>query len=215
MPIERHRWVHVAARGRAPVVAGCAEEWREAVNCWLACGIPLVARARQTGEASHLQGVGLCLPRAKGKARVALAVDPSDISRVDEPVALRDVAGILAPAATRVARELVTAGEALGFEARAFGSAAWQWRTGEDYLDAGSDLDLLAAPGDRRALDGWLAALARIDGQSPMRLDGEVETPDGEAVNWRELAGGARTVLVKSRGGARLMDCALIRERFP
>jgi len=44
-----------------------------------------------------------------------------------------------------------------------------------------------------------------------MRIDGEVVFPDGDAINWRELhnaldQASSAEVLVKSIGGARLLD---------
>ena len=46
---------------------------------------------------------------------------------------------------------------------------------------------------------------------APVRIDGEVVFPDGEAVNWRELhmalnQDGPTEVLAKSIGGMRLLD---------
>jgi phosphoribosyl-dephospho-CoA transferase len=40
------------------------------------------------------------------------------------------------------------------------------------------------------------------ESRHPHRLDGELCLPDGGAVNWRELAGRSRQVLVKRLDGA-------------
>jgi phosphoribosyl-dephospho-CoA transferase len=214
--VARHRWVHVPLRDRAAVVASCADaSLQEHVATWLASDRPLIARACQPGEGDRLQPLGLCLPRAHGKRRVALSMPASAAARVEDAASLHAVASVLPPASAAVARELAQQARGLGFEARAFGSAAWQWRTGEEYLDDASDLDLLAAPGTRAALVQWIALLARLDAASPARLDGEIESPRGDAVNWRELAGGAAQVLVKSSRGARLAAFDTMWNQFP
>jgi phosphoribosyl-dephospho-CoA transferase len=213
--ISRHRWVHVASAERGSIVAGCVDAvMRPQLAAWLALDRPLVARARQPGEALHTQPLGLCLPRERAPRRVALAVAPAAVAKVEDVAPLAEVARILAPACRQVARELAQRGHTLGFEVRAFGSAAWQWRTGEAYLHADSDLDLLAGPPDARALTDWLATLERFAALSPMRLDGEIECPSGDAVNWRELARGTAEVLVKSNDGARLAPASSIWSQF-
>jgi phosphoribosyl-dephospho-CoA transferase len=203
--ISRHRWVHVERATHASLAASCEDATLQAqVAEWLVLERPLIARARQPGEPAHFQPLGLCLPRARAKRRVALAVAPEGVAKVEEAAPLREVARVLPRACLPVVLQLSERASELGFEARAFGSAAWQWRTGEEYLDASSDLDLLAAPPSLGALKAWLALLVHLDSVSPMRLDGEIECSSGEAVNWRELARGAPQVLLKSNRGARL-----------
>jgi phosphoribosyl-dephospho-CoA transferase len=205
IPIARHRWVHVAAAERASVAASCADAaMRPQVAEWLALGRPLIARSRQPGEAPETQPLGLCLPRTRETRRVALAVPRAAVAEVEEVALLREVAHVIAPVCVDVTGAIIRRANELGFEPRAFGSAAWEWRTGEEYLHADSDLDLLAAPPDARALKAWLVFLVSLDARSAMRLDGEIECPSGDAVNWRELVRGDRTILVKSHGGARL-----------
>jgi len=43
--------------------------------------------------------------------------------------------------------------------------------------------------------------LLRLDAEGPVRLDGELELPDGAAVNWRELAQNGNQLLVKTMNG--------------
>ncbi len=187
------------------VAASCAnKEQRATVLRWLGCGFPLVARSRQASDAPGRQPVGLCLPLAQDKLRISLSIAHDDIAGINEPIALDAVANVLSCDARDVALELAAHARTLGFTARAFGSAAWQWRTGETYLSRDSDLDILAAPRGPQALAAWLERLRHLEDRTPMRLDGEVEGESGDAVNWRELAGSAMELLVKSSGGARL-----------
>jgi phosphoribosyl-dephospho-CoA transferase len=85
-------------------------------------------------------------------------------------------------------------------DCRVFGSLAMQTLTGDRYLGAGSDVDLLLRPLDGAQLDVGLALVARHAQSLP--LDGEIEFPFGHAVSWKEWLGaetqqGADRVLAK------------------
>ena len=71
---------------------------------------------------------------------------------------------------------------------RVFGALLWEHATGLSYLTAQSDLDLLWSISDERSAALLVEGLLRLDAGGPIRLDGELELPDGAAVNWRELA---------------------------
>ncbi|QJR11927.1 Phosphoribosyl-dephospho-CoA transferase [Usitatibacter rugosus] len=168
----------------------------------------MIARARQPDDDPARHAIGLALPPTQGKLRIALTVAADGIARIEEPPALREAAAVLPYAMRTVATGLAELADHLGFTARVFGSLAWQHRTGEAYLSQGSDLDLLAAPPSTSAVSAWLSHLASLEARSPMRLDGEIEFRDGGAVNWRELAGGASSLLVKAPDGARLVPAS-------
>ncbi len=86
---------------------------------------------------------------------------------------------------------------------RTFGSLAWERLTGLAYLGEDSDLDLLWDLPEPNRVDCLLAAIAGVERQAPMRLDGEILGRCG-AVNWRELKAGGE-ILVKALAGVRLM----------
>jgi phosphoribosyl-dephospho-CoA transferase len=117
------------------------------------------------------------------------------------PVLLGDAAAVAPEAWQPTIAALLALGSTLGIAPRVYGGLLWQHVTGLAYLSPTSDLDLLWRVGDQRAATALLGGLGRLDAASPMRLDGELELPDGGGVNWRELAGGTREVLVKSMAG--------------
>lgn len=212
--IPRHRWVHIAPSHRAAVAASCGAAAAHAVSDWLDRDLPLVSRARRPGEVQHLHPLGLCLPLTHPLRRIALTAAHDAVAAVENAAPLSEVKRILPTGARDMATDISETAAALGFEARAFGSCAWQWRSGPGHLHDASDLDLLAAPRDARALAEWLALLSRLDAAAPMRLDGEIECPSGDAVSWRELARAPREVLVKNARGARLVPVAAVRAQF-
>lgn len=214
--LPRHRWVHVAATAHDVIAAFCADRTqRNTVLAWLGRGFPLVSRGRQAPDAGLEHPLGLCLLSGRAPRRIALGVPSSGILSVDPTAPLHEVASVLPREMADVARQLSERGRALGFEVRAFGSAAWQWRTGDAYLHDDSDLDILAAPPTAAALAQWLPELARLNAVSPMRIDGEIEFPNGDAVSWRDLAKAPAEVLVKSSGGARLDTTPRVWALFP
>ncbi|MCS6478417.1 malonate decarboxylase holo-[acyl-carrier-protein] synthase [Burkholderia thailandensis] len=59
-------------------------------------------------------------------------------------------------------------------------------------------------PSRRDAIASLLAALAEIDADAPMRIDGELLCTDGTGVNWRELHAGGREIAMKTATGVEL-----------
>jgi phosphoribosyl-dephospho-CoA transferase len=201
-PIARHTLAYVAPEAWPAVVA---TETDRVVLDWAAAGRPAVVRRPACGDGDDMLPLGLPLPPALGKRRVALRCPRNAVARMAPPPLLQDAAASAPdPWRATIARLL-----ALDPAGRCFGSLAWRHLTGLAYLGEQSDLDLLlhcASPGDADAVS---AVLADIDAGAPMRVDAELVGPGGAAVHWREWGGGASEVLAKSFEGARLM----LRER--
>jgi phosphoribosyl-dephospho-CoA transferase len=92
-----------------------------------------------------------------------------------------------------------------------FGALLWEHATGLPYLTAKSDLDLLWSISDERTAALLVERLLKIEAEGPVRLDGELELPDGAGVNWRELARNSdqhSQVLVKTMGGVEVRNKA-------
>jgi phosphoribosyl-dephospho-CoA transferase len=145
------------------------------------------------------------LPPSYGKHRVGFSFPSSEDVVPSPPVLLRDAASDAPAAWQPTIAGLLALGTTLGIAPRVFGGLLWQHVTGLAYLGPQSDLDLLWRVGDQRTAAALTVGLTCLDADSPMRLDGELELPDGGGLNWRELAnaatGAAGEVLVKSMDG--------------
>jgi len=183
---------------------------------WAENGWPVIVRRLLAGDHPDRVPVGVPLPPAAGKMRIALTVPEQAVLARSSPPSLVAVSHAAAPAWGSTIRELVALGPRYGVSPAAFGSLFWRYRTGLPYLSAHSDLDVLwPIPADCE-IGALVAGIAVAERGAPMRIDGEVVLPDGEAVNWRELHAalnqdGPRQVLAKSIGGVRLLDVSRAR----
>ncbi|WP_380786493.1 malonate decarboxylase holo-[acyl-carrier-protein] synthase [Sphingomonas sp. R86521] len=202
MQFERHRLIYLdPARWNEILAAYPALREMPVVVDWVAAGCPLIARRPVCEDAAGLVPLGLPLPPSLGKQRLAFAA-PADAIVSDAPLPLLADAMQSAPAAWH---DTIAALVALGPETRCFGSLAWGYLTGLPYLSETSDLDVVWKVAHADDAARLAAALERIDTEAPMRLDGEIVTPAGLAVQWREWASDAPEVLAKAADGNRMV----------
>lgn len=209
VPLRRHDlvWLDPAIDAGAFASAEQAEHARR----WVQQCRPLVV-ARQS-DAAIIQAdqlnLGFTLPSAPARTRISLRVPRAAIIRHSRPLLLPDAIEH-APHSWRDGmsslHELCTKAGAV---ARVYGSLSSQACTGEIYVDAASDLDLLLECSEHTRLDELLAALESFPLQ-PLRIDGEILAQSGWAVAWRELAAALSSatpckVLAKSDCDARLI----------
>ncbi len=177
---------------------------------WARLGRPVIARRPLPGDRAGETLAALPLPPSHGKQRIALAFPPGSSLAPMPAVSLREAA----PAAPARWQATIEALLRLSVLPSVFGALLWEHATGLPYLTPASDLDLLWPVRDRTQADTLLAALLRLDSESPVRLDGELVLPDGSGVHWREY--GAAAVLVKTMEGAALRSRAeLFRPAVP
>lgn len=204
--VRRHDLATLGAVHAAHAAPGMAVGDRDLVQRWVAAGRPLIVRTQPPAAlAAGRLGVGLPLPPAQGKRRLALEVDRAHVVNIRPPPLLRDTIPSL-PEAWRVAALRVAEGaDGLGLALRVFGSAAWQTLTGASYLSAGSDLDLLWEPASHAQLDAMNGLLREWQRSSGVRVDGEIVFGD-RAVSWREWqqAPASARLLVKHLRGVAL-----------
>lgn len=205
MRFDRHRLVYLDPARWTEILGGYpALREISVVVDWVAAGYPLIARRALCDDGAGLVPLGLPLPPSLGKQRLALGVPPDAILS-DAPPPLLAEAGRVAPAAWQPTIAALVAHDP---HTRCFGSLAWAHLTGLPYLLETSDLDLVWQVARADDATELVAALERIGTDSPMRLDGEIVTPTGFAVQWREYASEAIELLAKAADGNRMIGRA-------
>ncbi len=210
--LRRHDLLRIRPDGWARVLAGSAclrslaEEPRRLVGGWAERGWPVIVRRRTAEEKGAGIAVGLPLPPACDKLRLAFFIPPELVAETVAAVSLREEQ-VSTPADWQSQVAALTAlGERLALPPTVYGAVLWQHLTGLPYVHGGSDLDLLWPTPPAAVLPRLLDGLARVDAAGPVRVDGEITLASGCGVNWRELRqelptpGGS--VLVKSMNGA-------------
>jgi phosphoribosyl-dephospho-CoA transferase len=202
----RHDLVWLTGRGWDAAFAGAAAGQHAAVDQWRREDWPAVVRRADPGLAPLHVSLGIPLPPASDgtKGRIAFNASSADVARHSDALALED-ASAAAPERWRPALKLLADRMPL----RAYGSLAMQALTGQTYLTATSDIDVLFFPTDGDTLCAGLALLERHAALLP--LDGEIVFPTGAAVSWKEWIGAGPVkarVLVKDAGAVRLAPMA-------
>lgn len=167
---------------------------QEVLQDWAARGWPAIVRRPNCVDSGDAVPVGVPLPPSQGKARVALSVPRSAILSSSPPPLLSDAARAAPIDWQPTIAALLIALPTL----RCFGSLAWQHLTGLAYISDTSDLDLFAECRNAAEADAVATALQAIAPTSRPGLDGELASPHGAAVQWREWGSGAAMVVVKS-----------------
>ncbi len=211
---RRHDLLHVAADNWASVLAfrpPLAD--LPLLGEWADRGWPVIVRRRGEADDPHLVPVGVPLPPAAGKRRVALLIPPEGILQRSRPPLLHAAASAADTNWRSTIDALVAVGARSGVEPAAFGSLLWQHLTGLAYLSPHSDLDVLWPIPANFDVHSLICNIAGVQRDAPLRIDGEIIFPDGSAVNWRELwnahhAADGATVLAKTMESVRLFDVA-------
>ena len=214
----RHDLVWLGAEGWRQALAGAPAEAQAALAAWQQAGWPAVVRRADADLAPGEVAIGIPLPPRAGdgrKLRVACRVAAAVLVRHQRPLPLAQAAAQfeaqstvqfsaqfqeMLPGWRYALSELAQQAGARMLDVRVYGSAALQVLTGQRYLTASSDIDLLLHPRSRAELEEGLALLRTYAARLP--LDGEIVLPGGRAVPWKEWAaaldGAAGTrVLVK------------------
>ncbi|MEN3274431.1 MAG: phosphoribosyl-dephospho-CoA transferase [Massilia sp.] len=202
----RHDLVWLGAEGWRQALAGAPAEAQAALAAWRQADWPAVVRRADADLAPGEVAIGIPLPpRAEDgrKLRVAGRVAAAALARHQRPLPLAQAAAQFSevpPGWHSALSELAQQAAARMLDVRLYGSAALQVLTGQRYLTASSDIDLLLHSRSRAELEEGLALLRTYAAHLP--LDGEIVFPDGRAVPWKEWAaaldGAAGTrVLVK------------------
>jgi phosphoribosyl-dephospho-CoA transferase len=103
--------------------------------------------------------------------------------------------------------------QASGLRLRVYGSLAWQFLTGQQYLSDSSDIDLLFRPQHQMQLRAGLALLQQHLPDIP--LDGEIIFPNEGAVAWKEWLSGdtSQAVFEQQRVLVKAIDSVSLQSR--
>lgn len=197
----RHRRIWLSAATQASDVSGGDPSAVAALLEWVRCGNALVGRARQNGDVAGSLPIGLALPP---RTRLSFNVAATAVDRVAAPLCLCEVAASLPVAMRYTAVNLAREAGARAMPLFVYGSVFWQHTSGGTYLNASSDLDLLAQPASAAKAHEWIGVLQREQAIANVRIDGEIELPMHVAVAWREMASDEKRLLVKSDLGPAL-----------
>ena len=181
---------------------------------WARLDRPVIVRRRMVGDLADSVPAGLPLPPCHGKRRLAFSFSSDAAITALPPVLLREAARTTPTEWRPVVAALLDLGDSIQIAPRVFGALLWQHATGLPYLSVRSDLDLIWSISDERTALSLVERLLRLDAESPVRIDGELELPDGAGVNWRELAqsfaGPGDDLLVKTMDGVEVRTRAAL-----
>ena len=176
------------------------------LNHWTEQQLPLVVARQRQGTNPNCISLGLPAPLQWERRKLALEATPEQIARTGHFPWLHDLVqqGTWSEGVFERARAL----EALGLQARVYGSHGWQFITGMTCVHGASDLDLRFEAPDLYTAMALCKMLAEIDQGMPM--DGEIVFHQGDTVAWRELhqlaSGQVHQVLTRNRHRLRLID---------
>ncbi|MFZ6723068.1 malonate decarboxylase holo-[acyl-carrier-protein] synthase [Undibacterium sp. Ji49W] len=148
---------------------------------------PAVVTRRHPDVAEDEVCIGFPLPPVDGnKPRFAAVVKAEHIVVHQSALSLHGVLAV-APVNWQAAlQNLHQQALIAGIKLRVYGSLAMQFLTGQNYLSATSDIDILFRPFHQAQLRAGLALLQEF--QQLLPLDGEIVFPGEAAVAWKEWA---------------------------
>ena len=147
--LARHKLAWLTAEGWREALEGLPESWRDAAAQRRDKGGPATNRRKEADAAEEHACLGIALPPAPDsglKRRIGFRVRAACIENMADPVELTRIVPVAPlPWQQHLAALEQQAAEA-GIRFLAYGSAALQCITGERYMTASSDLDLLFHP---------------------------------------------------------------------
>ena len=180
---------------------------------WARLGRPVIVRRRMVGDCVDGVPAALPLPPCHGKRRLAFSFPAGAAMAAVPPVLLCDASRTAPMAWQSIITAVLDICDTAKITPRVFGALLWEHATGLPYLTAESDLDLLWSISNEQTAVLLVERLLKLDAEGPVRLDGELEMPDGAGVNWRELAHNSDQwgqVLVKTMDGVEVRTKAAL-----
>lgn len=216
----RHSLIWLFDQGWQRVLDTAPESDHHAINAWRQTDWPAVVRRADADASAHQVCFGIALPPRPSdgvKVRIALSAPLTDVKKKLPPISIETI--IDAAPETWRPRLVALNTDALrhGLSIRVYGSVALQALTGQPYVTAASDIDLLFYPRTCAQLETGVELLVRYAIGLP--LDGEIIFPSGQAVAWKEWmnamdAPSTPRVLVKKNSTVCLLPVATLLATF-
>ncbi len=200
--LKRHDLVYVSARARAGILSALERQFAGAELALAqrvftdTAEIPGIVRRAEVHPGMVALGFVPAQRLDGRRLRIAAVVPVAGVCRTVTPYAVLQRECALRTACMEAAAAVKLAAAHAGLEAGVLGSAALEIATGLPYTDAASDLDILLRPAPYAALrDFYLGLQTACRG---LRVDCELDLPNGYGVKLAEIFMDTRTVLGKS-----------------
>ena len=162
--------------------------------------VPGIARRNESPDAHpDLLPVGFTTPWVcdGARMRVSAFVRDKDVVRMTTPYELVEQPVSVRTSCLFALVRVMTMARIMGLEVGVWGSASLELHTGLPYTNDDSDLDLLVRPAPEPKLRGFLSHLERVEQELGLRIDVELDLPNGYGVQLKELARNVNSVLGK------------------
>ena len=215
---KRHTFVDVSDAGREAILAELVGSGTDSAALREKLGrvlLPEQAGARVPGVIRREDGPSRlgCVPVGfsglgtgrEGRLRIAAFARLEDVVRVTSPY---EIMSSPAPRRTAPIEALVAVkarARSLGLVLGVWGSVAMEFYTGLPYTHDGSDLDLIVAAVSQERLSCFMVEVSALEERFALRIDVEVDLPNGYGVQLKELLGQGHKVLGKSITGVALL----------
>jgi phosphoribosyl-dephospho-CoA transferase len=214
----RHDLVWLSDQGWQRVLNTAPDSGRRAIEMWRQADWPAIVRRADADLPPEQLSIGIALPPHSvngSKTRIGLRTAKADVKKLAPPLPVSRVVETVPEPWRNFLKKLERDSDNAGIAVSVFGSIALQALTGQAYVTAVSDIDLLIRPADCEQLFQSLDLLKLYAGSLP--LDGEIVFPGGQAVAWKELSGALRAaknvrVLVKGTHKVSLATTAALLE---
>jgi phosphoribosyl-dephospho-CoA transferase len=229
MYLKRHTLLDITDRGRADILAELAGNGFDSAMLrerYAQVLLPEMAGARIPGIVRREEGalrpgcipVGFSSPLAgsEGRLRMAAFVRQEDVVRTTSPYELMALPTSPPRNACTTALDLANnQAHDLNLDLGVWGSVALELYTGLPCTHQSSDLDLLVSIAPRVVLSQFLHKVKAIEKHLELRIDVELELPNGYGVHLKELFGQGRTIIGKSLNDVTLLPREQILAELP
>jgi len=207
---KRHNLVEISSGARQVIYSSISERYCGAslsgelkkmfLEGYSSCFIPGIVRRQDDKIREGYISLGFAsLNKFEGsRLRIPFSVRLDDVVRVTGPYEVVLKQNSRRTACLAFLADVCTAAEDSGLEIGVWGSAAMELYTGLPYTTEGSDLDLIVKPGYPGVLKDFYETIKTAGRKHNVRVDAELDLPDGGSVKLEEFFMSSGTLLSRS-----------------